>query len=223
MLEGGSLRLPPYRHRFSMRTWHFKEATAHGCHQVAFHREAIGLTTLISSTGPNALLDLGQFRGKRSMRIGRRRLLKSALVTPFFLASGMATLRAQTEYPNRPIRLIVGFGPGGGTDILARLVAAKLSEILSQSIVVENRPGASARLAAEYVANQPGDGYTLLASPIGPMSMAAAIFSDLKYDPIKSFVPLAMIGQFPEISGRTIRYPGQNRQRIGRVRKATSR
>jgi tripartite-type tricarboxylate transporter receptor subunit TctC len=133
------------------------------------------------------------------MRIGRRPLLKSALVTPFVLASGMAALYAQTDYPSKPIRLIVGFGPGGGTDILARLVGAKLSEILGQSIVVENRPGASARLAAEYVANKPGDGYTLLASPIGPMSMAAAIFFDLKYDPIKSFVPLAMIGQFPEI------------------------
>lgn len=133
------------------------------------------------------------------MRIGRRPFLKFALVTPFVLASGMAALHAQTDYPSRPVRLIVGFGPGGGTDILARLVGAKLSEILGQSIVVENRPGASARLAAEYVANQASDGYTLLASPIGPMSMAAAVFPDLKYDPVKSFVPLAMIGQFPEI------------------------
>ncbi len=133
------------------------------------------------------------------MRIGRRWFLKSALVAPFALACGLAIPRAETDYPNKPIRLIVGFGPGGGTDILARLVGAKLSEILGQSIVVENRPGASARLAAEYVANQAGDGYTLLASPIGPMSMAAAVFPDLKYDPVKSFLPLAMIGQFPEI------------------------
>ncbi len=79
------------------------------------------------------------------------------------------------------------------------MVGAKLSEILGQSVVVENKPGASARLAAEYAANQPADGYTLLASPVGPMSMAAAIFPDLKYDPVKSFVPLGMIGQFPEI------------------------
>lgn len=133
------------------------------------------------------------------MSIVRRSFLKSALATPLVLARTMATVRAQSDYPTRPIRLIVGFGPGGGTDILARLVGAKLSEIIGQSVVVENRPGASARLAAEYVANQPSDGYTLLASPVGPMSMAAAIFSDLKYDPIKSFVPLAMIGQFPEI------------------------
>ena len=133
------------------------------------------------------------------MSIVRRKFLKSTLAAPFVLASAITTGRAQTDYPTRPIRLIVGFGPGGGTDILARLVGAKLAEILGQSVVVENRPGASARLAAEYVAGQPADGYTLLASPVGPMSMAAAIYPDLKYDPIKSFVPLAMIGQFPEI------------------------
>jgi len=133
------------------------------------------------------------------MTIGRRALLKSALATPFVLVSAMTAVRAGDDYPTRPVRLIVGFGAGGGTDILARLVGAKLSEILGQSIVVENRPGASARLAAEYVAGQPGDGYTLLASPVGPMSMAAAIFADLKYDPVKSFVPLGMIGQFPPI------------------------
>jgi tripartite-type tricarboxylate transporter receptor subunit TctC len=133
------------------------------------------------------------------MRTGRRLFLKCVLATPFVLPSAVTSLRAQSDYPSRPIRLIVGFGPGGGTDILARLVAARFSDIVGQSVVVENRPGASARLAAEYVANQPGDGYTLLASPVGPMSMAAAIFSDLKYDPIKSFVPLAMIGQFPPI------------------------
>ena len=133
------------------------------------------------------------------MSIVRRRFLKSTLAAPLILASAIASGRAEADYPTRPIRLIVGFGPGGGTDILARLVGAKLSEILGQSVVVENRPGASARLAAEYVAGQAADGYTLLASPVGPMSMAAAIYPDLKYDPVKSFVPLAMIGQFPEI------------------------
>jgi tripartite-type tricarboxylate transporter receptor subunit TctC len=63
--------------------------------------------------------------------------------------------------------------------------------------VVENRPGAAARLAAEYVAHQPADGYTLLVSPIGAISIAAAIYPDLKYDPVKSFVPLAMISSIP--------------------------
>ncbi len=123
----------------------------------------------------------------------------SAVALAAMLAAAIMPARAQSDYPNRPIHLIVGFGAGGGTDILARLVGAKLSEILGQSIVIENRPGAAARLAAEYVAKQPADGYTLLASPIGAMSIAAAIYPDLKYSPTKSFVPLALVGQFPLI------------------------
>jgi len=113
--------------------------------------------------------------------------------------AALAPARAQSDYPNRPIKLVVGFGAGGGTDILARLVGAKLSDILGQAVAIENRPGASARLAGEYVANQPADGYTLLVSPVGAMSIAAAIYPDLKYDPLTSFVPLVMIGQYPAI------------------------
>lgn len=123
----------------------------------------------------------------------------SALSALALAALAIAPAAAQSDYPTKPIKVVVGFGAGGGTDILARLVAAKLAEILGQSVVIENRPGAAARLAAEYVANQPADGYTLLASPIGAMSVAAAVYSDLKYSPTKSFVPLALIGQFPLI------------------------
>lgn len=115
------------------------------------------------------------------------------------LLAAVVSAAAQTDYPARPIRLVVGFGAGGGTDILARLVGARLGELLGQSVVIENRPGAGARLAAEYVAHQPADGYTLLASPIGAMSIAAAVYPDLKYDPAKTFVPLALVGQFPLI------------------------
>jgi tripartite-type tricarboxylate transporter receptor subunit TctC len=112
-------------------------------------------------------------------------------------APTLAPAAAQSDYPTKPIRLIVGFGAGGGTDLIARLVGAKLSQILGQSVVVENRPGAAARLAAAYVTHQPADGYTLLVSPIGAISIAAAIYPDLKYDPTKSFVPLSMICSIP--------------------------
>ncbi len=128
-----------------------------------------------------------------------RASMLSALAALLLPALAVVATAAPTDYPIKPIRLVVGFGAGGGTDILARLVGAKLSEILGQSVVVENRPGAAARLAAEYVANQPADGYTLLASPIGAMSIAAAVYPDLKYNPTKSFVPLALVGQFPLI------------------------
>jgi len=131
--------------------------------------------------------------------LSARRALLPAAALLLVLAAAIAPARAQSDYPSRPIHLVVGFGAGGGTDILARLVGAKLAEILGQSVVIENRPGAAARLAAEYVANQSADGYTLLASPIGAMSIAAAIYPDLKYNPTKTFVPLALVGQFPQI------------------------
>jgi tripartite-type tricarboxylate transporter receptor subunit TctC len=128
-----------------------------------------------------------------------RASLRAAFAALVLSVFAMGPACAQADYPNRPIKIVVGFGAGGGTDILARLVGAKLSQILGQQVVIENRPGAAARLAAEYVANQAPDGYTLLASPIGAMSIAAAVYPDLKYDPTKTFVPLALVGQFPLI------------------------
>jgi tripartite-type tricarboxylate transporter receptor subunit TctC len=111
----------------------------------------------------------------------------------------IAPAAAQTDYRTRPIHLVVGFAAGGGNDIFARLVGAKLSEILGQPVIVENRPGAGGRLAPEYVTQQAADGYTLFVGPSGAMAVAAAIYPDLKYSPTKSFVPLAMIANFPLI------------------------
>jgi tripartite-type tricarboxylate transporter receptor subunit TctC len=142
------------------------------------------------------------------------RVMRAAAVAvsaPLFLAAlAIMPASAQSDYPTRPVKVVVGFGAGGGTDILARLVAAKLSDILGQQVVIENRPGAAGHLAAEYVSHQPGDGYTLLASPIGPMSISAAVYSDLKYDPVMSFVPLALIGQFPLILAVSSSNPANN-------------
>ena len=131
--------------------------------------------------------------------------------------AGMALLaavpaRAQTDqgYPSRPIRMIVGFAAGGGNDIFARVVGQRLSEILGQTVVIENRPAAGGRQAAEYVANQPADGYTLLVGASGMMSVAAAVYPNLRYQPAKSFVPLAMIANFPLIMVIGADNPSQN-------------
>jgi tripartite-type tricarboxylate transporter receptor subunit TctC len=126
---------------------------------------------------------------------GRRSIVAAVAVLAALTA--IAPACAQSDYPNRPIKLVVGFGPGGGNDIFARLVGPKLGDILGQTVVIENRPGAGGRLSAEYVSNQTADGYTLLVGAIGAMSIAAAIYPDLKYHPTKTLVPLAMIGQFP--------------------------
>ncbi|HVV63344.1 MAG TPA: tripartite tricarboxylate transporter substrate binding protein [Pseudolabrys sp.] len=103
------------------------------------------------------------------------------------------------KYPSRVIRLIVGFAAGGGNDLFARLVVPKLEQELGGQVIVENKPGAGGRIAADYAAHAPADGYTLLVGATGQMSIAAAIYHKINYHPTRSFVPLAMIASFPLI------------------------
>jgi tripartite-type tricarboxylate transporter receptor subunit TctC len=105
---------------------------------------------------------------------------------------------AQTGgYPNRVIHVIVGFAAGGGNDLFARLVVQKFEENTGVKAVVENRPGAGGRLAADYVAHQPADGYTIMVAASGAMSIASAIYPNLPYHPTRDFVALKMIASFP--------------------------
>jgi len=140
----------------------------------------------------------------------RHRPIALALAALSALILAISPAAAQSDYPNRPIKFVVGFAAGGGNDIFARLVGAKLSEILGQQIVVENKPGAGGRLAPEYVTQQPADGYTLFVGPSGAMAVAGAIYPDLKYSPTKSFVPLAMIANFPLIMVINAENPSKN-------------
>jgi tripartite-type tricarboxylate transporter receptor subunit TctC len=100
-------------------------------------------------------------------------------------------------YPARPIRIVVGFGPGGGNDIFARLIGQKLTERLGQPIIVENKPGAGAIIATEYVAKAAPDGYTLLVGATGAMTINPAVYSKLPYDTVRDFAPVSMIASFP--------------------------
>jgi len=104
---------------------------------------------------------------------------------------------AQAPYPSRPIRLVIGYAPGGGNDLIARIVAAKLQEKLGQPVVVENKPGAQSIVAAEIVAKAPTDGYTLLVAPSGVLSINPAVYSKLPYDPAKDFAPVSLLAEFP--------------------------
>jgi tripartite-type tricarboxylate transporter receptor subunit TctC len=103
------------------------------------------------------------------------------------------------SYPNKPIRMIVGFAAGGGNDLFARLIGQKLTENIGQNVVVENKPGAGGRLAVEFVKSQPADGYTLMVAATGAMAIAAAIYPQLSYHPTRDFVPITMIANFPLI------------------------
>jgi tripartite-type tricarboxylate transporter receptor subunit TctC len=117
-------------------------------------------------------------------------------------AAGMPA-RAQGDaagsYPAKPIRIVVGFGPGGGNDIFARLIGQKLGERLGQPVLVENKPGAGAIVATEFVAKAAPDGYTLLLGATGAMTINPAVYSKLSYDAVRDFAPISMIASFPLI------------------------
>lgn len=105
---------------------------------------------------------------------------------------------AQT-YPVRPIRLIVGFPPGGINDLVARIVGQSVSESLGQPIVIENRPGAGGTIGANAVAKADPDGYTLLLASVSNLAMAPSQYKSLAYDPIKDFAPVALVAASPNI------------------------
>jgi tripartite-type tricarboxylate transporter receptor subunit TctC len=135
------------------------------------------------------------------------RLMAGASAMAMAAARGAQAQDDAKTYPSRPIRIIVGFAAGGGNDIFARLVGQKLQELIGQSVVVENRPGAGGRLAAAYVAGQPADGYTILVGAAGAMSVAPAIYPNLPYQPTRSFIPLTLIGSFPLVLTVSAKHP----------------
>jgi len=131
----------------------------------------------------------------------KRSLLMAGLAARAAIAAHPASAQgdAAANYPNRPIRLIVGFAAGGGNDLFARLVGQKLSENIGQPVIIENKPGAGGRIAVEYVKSQPADGYTIMVAASGQMAIAAAIYPKLSYHPTRDFLPLTMIASFPLI------------------------
>ena len=135
-----------------------------------------------------------------------------ALLAVFAFLAVAHPARAQSDpnYPSKVIHFIVGFAAGGGNDIFARLVGQKLQENTGQTVVIENKPGAGGRLAAEYVATQPADGYSVLVGASGMMSVAAAIYPKLSYHPNKSFIPLTMIANFPLILAVPATHPAKS-------------
>ena len=129
----------------------------------------------------------------------RRHLMRAgllALMLPAMTTLAMAQ-SATSTYPNRPVRLVVGFAAGGGNDIIARLVADKLSKSLGQPVIVENKPGAGGATAAAFVKAQPPDGYTLLIGASGAMVIGPAVGTPVEYDTVSDFVPVSLLGTFP--------------------------
>jgi len=116
------------------------------------------------------------------------------------LAVVATTSHAQSKYPDRPIKILVGFSAGGGTDVAARIVGQKLGEALGQSFVIENRPGASGLIASEMVAKAPADGYTMMVGSQTTLAVAPALYRSIQIDAPKAFSGMAMVGISPLIA-----------------------
>ncbi|NDZ13654.1 LacI family transcriptional regulator [Variovorax sp. WS11] len=126
----------------------------------------------------------------------RRSLIQAAGAAAATL--GVPRVFAQ-EWPNGPVRIVVGFPPGGGTDALARVVAQKLSVMWNQSVIVENKAGVAGVLAAEYVSTQPSDGSTLLMAHINSHALAPSLQPKLRYSVERDFVPIVLVGVTPNL------------------------
>ncbi len=131
-----------------------------------------------------------------TMNLLRHAFTALALVASGLMASSVA-LAQPADYPSKPIRIIVPFAPGGATDVLARMVGAKLQESWSQPVVVDNRPGAGGNIGAEAAARSPNDGYTLLLAAAGFMAVSPSLYAKLPFDTVRDFAPVAQLVKAP--------------------------
>ncbi|SHK01792.1 Tripartite-type tricarboxylate transporter, receptor component TctC [Roseomonas rosea] len=151
--------------------------------------------------GPLPLRELGRPGLAGSVATGGTRLPRRAALAGLLLAPCAAPrlARAQSPWPDRPVRIVVPFTPGGSTDIIARALAAELQEALGQAFVVENRGGAGGTIGTELVAHAPPDGYTLLMGHIGTLAVNPSLYRNLSYDTVGSFAPITLAAIVPNV------------------------
>ena len=118
-------------------------------------------------------------------------MLVAALASPLLL-NAYATPASAAEYPTKPIRFVVGFAPGGGTDTTARAMANRLTELLRQQVIVDNRPGAAGNIATDIVSKSTPDGYTVLMGTIAALAINPSLYSKLPFDPIRDLAPVTL-------------------------------
>jgi tripartite-type tricarboxylate transporter receptor subunit TctC len=124
------------------------------------------------------------------------------------LLAGSSLLVSAQPYPNKPVRLVVPFAPGGGSDTVGRLLAQRLSDSLGVAVVVENKPGAAGVLGTEFVARAPKDGYTLLLAD-SPHTFNHLVLTKVPYDPLKDFEPIAVVARTPLVLAVPVKYAAQ--------------
>jgi tripartite-type tricarboxylate transporter receptor subunit TctC len=132
--------------------------------------------------------------------MGRRDRLMAALAAVVLACALVgAGAKAEDKYPSKPVRIIVSFSAGGPTDIVARVMGAKMGDLLGQQFVVENRVGAGGNIGADQVAKSPPDGYTLLMATVSTHAINPGLYRNMPYDPVRDFAPIAQIGVTPTL------------------------
>jgi tripartite-type tricarboxylate transporter receptor subunit TctC len=128
------------------------------------------------------------------------------------LALGFASFGGAmaAPYPDHPVKLIVPYAPGGGADVLGRVLAQHLGNSLGQTFIVDNRPGGGAMIGADMVAKATPDGYTLLLGSSGELTISPGLYNREPYDPVNAFVPVSLLGSSPAILVANLKYPGKN-------------
>jgi tripartite-type tricarboxylate transporter receptor subunit TctC len=123
----------------------------------------------------------------------------SGIVACVIIAAAWPGMAVSQSFPTKPIRLVVPFAAGGGTDLLARLIAQKLTEAWGQAVVVDNRAGGGGNIGTDTVAKSPPDGYSLLMGYVGNLAINPSLFKNLPYDPVKDFAPLTLAATAPNV------------------------
>jgi tripartite-type tricarboxylate transporter receptor subunit TctC len=135
---------------------------------------------------------------ERSPAIQRALMTAAVIVVAVLLSAATAAPLGAQTYPNRPIRFILPFPPGGATDILGRIIGQKFAERLGQPVVPENRPGGAGNIGLEATANAKPDGYTIVLT-VQTIAISPSLFKKLNYDPVKDFAPITLVGQIPNV------------------------
>jgi len=137
--------------------------------------------------------------GRIFLVLSGRLISVGSAVAVLALASGGAN--AQDRYPSKPVRMVVSFSAGGPTDTVARVMSARMAELLGQQFVVENRVGAGGNIGADMVAKSPADGYTLLMATVSTHAINPGLYKKMPYDPVRDFAPLGRVGVTPTLLG----------------------
>ncbi len=120
-------------------------------------------------------------------------------IASFLFAKGSFTTAFAQTYPARPVRVVIGFGPGGSADTVPRIVAVEMAKRLGQPWVIDNKPGAGGQISVAAVMNAPADGYTLLSGALGAIAINPSLYKDLAYDPVRDLVPIASLARAPMV------------------------